>query len=132
PDKGSGCSRTLDLPYATMIVWNPTRPPTDRKEFRRLLTQLVPRGMLVSAGAAALADVASAPVPRQHPGYDPKVTARPFDIKAAAAALNQLGYRRKSPVSPRTDATGKPLKLTLLAPGGGAGLPEKVIMDSFS
>jgi ABC-type transport system substrate-binding protein len=147
PDAGSGCGRTLDLPYATMIVWNPRKAPTGDKAFRHIMTQLVPRGTLANAGAGSLGDVDSAPVPRQHPGFNPKIATRPFDMKAAADGLNRLGYKRKTADSPRLTPDGQPLKLTLVSlmpappenagshgsePPPGPGLVEKVIMDAYS
>ena len=124
PDAALSCAHPLDLPYATLILWNPTKGPTKDPEFRHLLTQLVPRGPLASAGAGRLGDVASAPVPRSHPGYDPKVGTRSFDMRAASASLNNLGYRRKTAGSPRLDAQGQPLEAGDRRTVGASGGPN--------
>lgn len=131
PGSSSGCARTLDLPFATMVVWNPHLSPTASADFRRTLTQLIPRGALVSAGANTLADVASAPIPRQHPGYNTSIPTRPFDMKAAAGQLSRLGYVRPAASATRLGPDSKPLKLVLLS-RTGHGLAEKVIVDAFS
>lgn len=126
------CSRTLDLPYATMIVWNTTKSPTANVEMRHILSQLIPRSALVSAGAAALADVASAPVPRQHPGYNSQIALRPFDMHSASQGLSRLGYTRKTAASPRVDAKEQPMRLVIISQSESSGLVEKVIADAFA
>jgi len=126
------CAHPIELPYATMIIWNPARGPTANKDFRRLLTQLVPRRALATAGAAFLADVATGPIPQSHPGYDPKAVQPKFNIQAASAGLLRLGYRRRTADAPRVDARGVPLKLVLLTQPSSPGLTEKVISDAYS
>lgn len=130
--KSALCERSVDLPYATMILWNTRQGPTSDKAFRQLLTQLTPRGALVNEAAVSLAQVASAPVPRQHPGFNSAIRTRPFDIKAVSEGLSALGYRRKTASSPRLDPKGQPLNFTLKTQAGSSGLAEKVLTDAFS
>ena len=129
---GPRCGRTIDLPVATMIVWNPSRRPTSDPAFRKALTQLIPRGLLTVTGTAALAELASAPLPRQHPGYNVAIPPRLFDIKSASASLTELGLKRRTPGSPREDGEGHAVRLSLATPPGGGGLAAKVIGDAFA
>lgn len=126
------CERAVELPYATMILWNTRHGPTSDRAFRQLLTQLTPRGALVNEAAVTLAQVGAVPIPRQHPGYNGEVRARPFDIKAVSEGLSRLGFRRKTASSPRLDPKGEPLRLTLRTQTNSSGLVEKVITDAFS
>ena len=126
------CSATLDLPSATVIAWNPQRGVTGDKALRALLTELTPRGELVRSGAAALGELISAPIPKQHPGYDARLTVRPFNIDNVSASLHKLGYQRQDAYAPRMDKQGKPLRLTLLSASGTPGLAEKVVSDTYS
>lgn len=132
PDVNFGCQHSLDLPNLLMLVWNNKSDLGKYPEFRRAVGALVPRGALVNAGAAALAEASSSPVPRQHPGFSAQTTIRPFDIRGASLALNKLGYRRKTGGAPRLDASGKPLHLLLLTQSKSQGLAEKVLIDALS
>jgi ABC-type transport system substrate-binding protein len=122
----------VDLPAATLIAWNTRRGPTADPAFRALLTQLSPRGALIRSGSSQLGELLSAPIPRAHPGYNQAVLVRPFDLDATAAALDKLGYKRKSPDGARLDKDGKQLVLTIKADRGAASLAAKVIVDAFN
>ena len=132
PDASFACSHTLELPNLLMIVWDKRSPLGGRTEFRRAVSQLMPRSALASSGAAALAEIANSPIPKNHPGYDAKLPPQGFDLKAASVALNKLGLKRASSTSPRLDERGEPIKLTILTQSNQAGLAEKVIMDALS
>lgn len=131
-DTGAACGRTFDLPYMTMIAWNVQRAPLTEVAFRQALTQLTPRGVLATSAAAALADTATAAIPKGHPGYDGKLSPRPFDFQAAAQALTKLGYKRPAADGPRLRPDGKPLQLELSTQPGSSGLMEKVIVDAYA
>lgn len=128
----ASCKQSLQMPFATMVVWNTHRAPTSDKNFRQLLTQLIPRGPLANAGAADMAEVAAGPVPRVHPGFNGQVRIRPFNIRAVSEGLSRLGFKRKTASSPRVDAKGKAVDLVLLTQTNSPGLAEKVIADAFS
>lgn len=132
PDANVSCSHMIDLPNLLMIVWDNRSPVASRVEFRRAVTQLMPRSALASAGAASLAEAAASPVPRNHPGYDSRLAFQGFDLRAASLALNKLGFRRPSAREPRLNEQGEPLRLVLLTQNKTPGLAEKVILDSFS
>ncbi|MEN9835677.1 MAG: Bacterial extracellular solute-binding protein family 5 Middle [Pseudomonadota bacterium] len=132
PDASYSCAHTLELPNLLMIVWDKRSSLGGTAEFRRAISQLMPRSALASSGAAALAEIANSPIPKNHPGYDAKLPPQGFDLRAASAALNKLGLKRASSTSPRLDERGEPIKLTFLTQSNQAGLAEKVILDSLS
>ena len=132
PDVNFTCSHPLVLPNMLMIVWDRNSPLARNADFRHAMSQLMPRHALVSAGAAALAEVATSPVPHNHPGFDAKSPVHAFDLRSASLALNKLGYRRQTAGSPRLDKQGDPLHLLLLTQNQVPGLAEKVIVDAIS
>lgn len=131
-DQPGSCTNVVDLPAATLIAWNTRKGPTADPVFRALMTQLTPRGALIRSGSASLGELLSAPIPRQHPGYNPAVLVRPFDLDGTVASLEKLGYKRQSPGGARVDKDGKELILTIKADSGAASLAAKVIVDSFT
>lgn len=131
-DRGSGCNRTLELPQVAMIVWNTQNGLMANPGLRRALSALIPRAALVAAGTAQLAEVTSSLVPHEHPGYHHQTSTHGFDLHAASAELNRLGYIRKTSGSPRLDSAGAPLTLTFVAYGPSPNLAEKVLADTFA
>ena len=125
------CARPIDLPVVTVISWDPNGRFTAEPDFRRALTQAVPRGALLRAGTGLLGDLVSGPLLRAHPGYDKSLLVRPFDLRQAAETLERLKYRRPLADSTRLTPEGKPLELALYSPQG-VGLLQKVIVDSFN
>lgn len=126
------CTAPFELPIATVIGWNGRRGLTADPRVRGILTQLLPRGALLREGASALGELATAPIPTMHPGYDATVPLRSFDLQAASDALNGLGFRRKSPDTPRLDAAGQPLRLVLRTSSSTASLAGKVVADALA
>ncbi len=127
------CQQTLDLSYATMIVWNTQAGPAADKNFRRLITQLIPVTDLASAGAARLAEGGPGLVPRLHPGsVAPRKEGARYNLKAVSDGLNKIGLKRKTAASPRLGADGKPLNLLFAVSPGSTGLVEKVIADALT
>lgn len=127
------CSQTLDLSYATMIVWNTAVGPAADKNFRRLITQLIPVSDLASAGAARLADGGPGLIPRGHPGsVSPRKDVVRYNLKTVSDGLNAIGLKRKTAASPRLSADGKPLELLFGVAPGSTGLVEKVIADALT
>jgi hypothetical protein len=131
-DPQGPCSLTLELPIATMILWNTQNGVTKDPVIRRILTQLTPRGALVRGGTALLADLTASMVPRGHPGFHAKLPIRSFDIQAANMALDAMGYKRQLPGGLREGPDGKPLELVIASQKSTTGLPEKVISDSYT
>lgn len=131
-DDVAPCRYRLDVPYGTMITWNTKSGATADPHLRSALTQLIPRGSLLRSAAASLGELLSAPIPKIHPGYNPKINVRPFELDAAAAALDRLGYRRHSPEAQRLTPSGEAFKLVLEAPAVSTGLVEKVVVDAFN
>lgn len=131
-EQPGSCALVVDLPAATLIAWNTRKGPTADPAFRALLTQLTPRGALIRSGSASLGELLSAPIPRQHPGYNQAVLVRPFDLDGTSSALEKLGYKRAAPEGTRVDRNGKPLVLTIRADRGSASLAAKVIVDAFT
>lgn len=131
-DTSAGCDRIIALPLTTFIAWNTVQGPTADSRLRQVLTQITPRGVLAISAAAGLAEIATAPIPRDHPGYDTTLSPRPFDIDGAGAVLDRLGYRRPAPALPRQGLSGDPLRLIILAPDGAPGLVGKVVVDAYA
>jgi hypothetical protein len=55
-----------------------------------------------------------------------------FDAIKVSAALDNLGFRRKTANSTRSDSAGNPIRLVLKSNKDIEGLAEKLISDSFS
>jgi hypothetical protein len=126
------CQTTLDLSAATMIAWNGEQGPTADPRFRRLLTQLVPRGALLRSGGASLGELLTAPIARRHPGYDARLALRPSDLDAASEGLTSLGYVRSASTALRKlPGSTSDLKLLIASTDKASALVEKVVIDAF-
>ena len=125
------CSLSVELPTATMILWNTKSGLTKSASLRRLLTQLTPRGAIVRAGAGFLADLSASLVPRQHPGYASKLPVRSFDMRGVSESLDQMGYKRRTLGGLRQGPNDQSLELLILTQAASTGLAEKVISDAF-
>lgn len=131
-DMQASCEATVDLPVATMIVWNTTDGPTKDPDFRRVLTQLVPRGPILRAGGAGLGELLSAPIPRNHPGYNQGLALRPSDLDAASKRLDQLGYKRSGAgMLRKVKGSQRELNLVIVGQNHTYELIEKVVVDAF-
>lgn len=126
------CRNDLSLPVFVALSWNPASPLAGNPSLRRLFAEITPRGELIRAGAAHLGDLASAPIPRYHPGYNKDIDVRPFDLTRTANALDKLGYRRARPNAPRSTPNGTPMTLLIRASDDAPSLPRKVISDAFA
>ena len=131
-DDPAACQLTLDQPYVSSIVWNLGEPPYDKVALRNLLTNLTPRGALLRSGAGRLGELVSGPIVRQHPGYNPNMRIKPFDIPAAAQGLQALGYLRSAPDGPRLTPEGQPFVVRIGLLKNSSGLTGKVITDGFA
>lgn len=132
-DDHAACAQMVDLPILTMIAWRTESGPTADAKFRRLLTQMVPRGPILRSGAAGLGELLTAPIARRHPGYDASLALRPSDLEAASQGLDRLGYRRSSSTGLRKLPDSKnDLKLTIATSlTSSSMLVQKVLVDAF-
>jgi hypothetical protein len=69
------CPKPIPTPWVSLIIWQD--PKLSQKD-RILLTQLLPRGSILRMGAMGMGDLLSAPIPRDHPGYQPRIPVRPY------------------------------------------------------
>lgn len=130
-DQAMPCAVPIEMPYFSLIAWSATSPTMHKADMRRLMTQLVPRGALVMAGAASMGELLTAPIPRNHPGYLASLPLRPSDIEGVAHALERLGYTRRGSDEVRTNKQREPLSLSLGVSGNRSDLLEKVMLDAF-
>jgi ABC-type transport system substrate-binding protein len=132
PLSAKSCSGIWPSPFFSIIAWNLESGRASDVGLRRLMTGLIPRNEIVASGVLPYSDIVSAPIPRSHPGFDPSAADMPFDATKVSAALDNLGFRRKTANSTRTDGEGKPIRLLLTSNNDVEGLAEKLISDSFS
>jgi hypothetical protein len=130
-DEPIECKQKIELPNFLILSWNSKLWPTSIPEIRKVLTQLSPRGELLRSGAGSLGDLVSAPILRNHPGYNKSVLVRSFSLADSVKELERLGFKRPSPVRPREASDGREIKLKIQVDEGLSGLIEKVIFDSF-
>jgi hypothetical protein len=126
------CHNRLSTNRFTAIAWNLKSGITKDPEVRKVLTMLTPRGALVRSGAGYLGQITSAPIPRDHPGYNVSQKVRPFDSGDATAKLEALGYKRLNADGPRKLPGGGNVSLKILTTARSSGLAEKVVADAFS
>lgn len=126
------CNAIWSSPFFSVISWNLYHGPAAKVDFRKLMTGLIPRKEIISAGILTYSDVVSAPIPRMHPGFSPTAIDMSFNAAKVSTALDALGFRRKKPYSTRTDGKGNPLRLQIINNRKDEGLVEKLISDSFS
>jgi hypothetical protein len=126
------CSGVWPSPFFSVIAWNLSSGRASDFGLRKLMTGLIPRREIVSSGVLPFSDIVSAPIPRSHPGFDSAVSDMQFDAIKVSAALDNLGFRRKTANSTRSDSAGNPIRLVLKSNKDIEGLAEKLISDSFS
>lgn len=135
---GQACTREALVPSVIGILWNEnsSRNSGLSPAVRKALTQVLPRGELLRAGALGLGDLVTSFVPRQHPGYNGALRIRPYSVEEASAALEKAGWKREKADAPRINTkTGKPVVVKLLLESEespGTDLIQKVIGDSFA
>lgn len=131
PNKPISCQRMVDLPYLSVINWNPSGPLSKDRKLRYLFTEATPRGSILRAGNGFLGRLISAPIPRNHPGYDSRIKVRPFSLERVSAELNRLGYKRPEASMLRVDKNKKEMKLKLYKFPSQTSLLDKVLSDAF-
>ncbi len=136
--KGQTCSKEGLFPAVAGILWNDQTEGilATSPQARKALTQILPRGELLRAGALGLGELVTSFIPRQHLGYNHSLRIRPYSVDDASAALERVGWQRARSDSPRIDRkTGKPvsLRILLLDPdSAGSDLLQKVLGDSLA
>ena len=131
-DEDTDCRHSVALPTFSMVAWNAVSPIAKDPELRKILAMLIPRDALLSYGAGSLGQLVSAPIPKQHPGYNDSVKRLATDLPKAANELERLGYRRPKAEGPRYTPDGKPMKLRFKADSPRTTLVEKTIADTLS
>jgi hypothetical protein len=126
------CSGVWPSPFFSVIAWNLASGRASDIGLRKLMTGLIPRREIALSGVLPFSDIVSAPIPRSHPGFDSAATDMQFDAIKVSAALDNLGFRRKTANSTRSDSAGNPIRLVLKSNKEVEGLAEKLISDSFS
>ena len=136
--KGQTCSKEGLFPAVAGILWNDRADGilASSPQARKALTQILPRGELLRAGALGLGELVTSFIPRQHPGYNHSLRIRPYSVDDASTALEKIGWQRARADAPRIDRkTGNPvaLRILILDPdSAGSDLVQKVLGDSFA
>lgn len=136
--KGQTCSKEGLFPAVAGILWNDRVDSVlaTAPQARKALTQILPRGELLRAGALGLGELVTSFIPRQHPGYNHSLRIRPYSVEDASAALEKIGWQRARADAPRIDRkTGKPVALRILVldpDSTGSDLVQKVLGDSLA
>ncbi len=73
--------------------WNQTRPMFSDKRVRRALTMALDREGLVKGVFGGLGTVTSGPFDQSNPCYDDSIAPLPYDLDAAAALLDEAGWK---------------------------------------
>lgn len=132
------CSREALLPTVVGILWSDSGEGVlaTSPQARKALTQILPRGELLRAGARGLGELVTSFIPRQHPGYNHALRIRPYNVDDASAAMEKIGWQRAMAEASRIDRkTSKPVVLRFLIQdmdAEGGDLLQKVIGDSFA
>ncbi len=126
------CDNKLDTVFISLLAWNLKGVYTSDSQFRNAMTMLLPRGAIMRAGAGGLGDLVSAPILRNHPGYNKTQLVTPYDPNKAESILKGLKFPRSEQDGFRRDSTGKPIELKIyVSDYDGSTLLRKVIDDSF-
>ena len=131
PNHPIQCTRSIDFPIFSAILWNLQSPLAKESNFRKAMTHLSPRGGLLRSGAGYMGDLVSAPLLRAHPGYNRKVYIRPFDLATAETMLDGLGLSRKEPSGYRFDRSGALASLTIKIPSNANFQVPSVLGNSL-
>jgi peptide/nickel transport system substrate-binding protein len=96
------------------LGWNEERPFFSDPKVRRALTMLYPAALVDRQIDMGLEPATTCPYYRESDSCDPTVTPLPYDPKAAAALLDEAGWKDSNGDGVR-DKGGVPLKFTFLA-----------------
>lgn len=130
--KASSCDARLDVPVVTALIWNPKSSLAMSPSRRNLLTKSVPRGEILRTAASDVGRLLSGPILRSHPGYEPRLLVKPFQLDAAAQQFDAEGLKRQHFGLPRQLESGKPAQLRIARINGRQDLLEKMISDAFA
>ncbi len=107
-------STSYSAPEYAFIAWNSRRPEFADPRVRRALTMAIDRETLVEAVLGGNGTAAPGPVGPWHWAYDSTWEPLPFDPEAAAALLDEAGWRDSDGDGTR-DRAGEPFSFELLA-----------------
>lgn len=103
------------------IGWNQARPLFQDKRVRRALTMAMDREGLVKGVFGGLGTVTSGPFDQANPCYDKDIAPWPYDLEAAAALLEEAGWKDTDGDGLRDkviDGKKVPFEFTLVIYGG--------------
>ena len=103
--------------------WNHDRPQFADKRVRQAMTLAFDRERIVREVFHGLGTVHTGPFPKQLDCYDDSIAPWPFDLKAAAAKLDEAGWRDSDGDGVRDKVLAGdrvPLRFTLLSYGGSS------------
>jgi peptide/nickel transport system substrate-binding protein len=95
------------------IGWNTRNPPLSDRRVRRALTMAIDRAQLIDALLFGYAQPATGTIATWHPMFS-SIQPLPFSPDGAGALLAEAGWRDRDGDGVREDASGTPLRLTLM------------------
>jgi len=95
------------------IGWNTRNPPLSDRRVRRALTMAIDRGQLIDALLFGYAQPATGTIAPWHPMFS-SIQPLPYSPSGAGALLAEAGWRDRDGDGVREDASGTPLRLTLM------------------
>ena len=93
PDKKISCKKSMSLPVVSLIDWDISKSPSNKRDFRIASTNLLPRGNILRAGSAFMGSLVTYPNLKAHPGYNRSLKIRSYSIPRAKKGMEQ--YRGK-------------------------------------
>ena len=111
-----------------VVQWNLTDPVNEKRphpilgdrNLRRALAMGVDRAAIVKSVLDTLGVVSQGPYVRAQSFVDPTLVAYPYDLTAAKALLDSLGWKLVGRSDSVREKNGRPLELTLLVPTASA------------
>jgi peptide/nickel transport system substrate-binding protein len=96
------------------VAWNNHRPPFGDPAVRRAMTLAIDRRQIVDALLHGYGQLATGPIPPWSPLHPSGIAPLPYDTAAAARLLAGAGWVDRNGDGVREDASGRPLRFTLL------------------
>lgn len=133
PARPVSCKQLVHTPWVSGVIWQ-DGDLSSQQAIRQILTQMIPRGALLRAGAGSWGELISSLIPRSHPGYDQKVLVRSYGLEEGRKTLISNGYYSKRGQSKLFNQKGEKLSLGLMSllPEETGSLVEKIVFDSYN